>query len=135
MSSLFHFVARTSRLDALLPRSLRLCSLQSLLGDLEEGSLPLCFFGACEVCGVSCVFTFCFSSFAFLSVSKNAGSFFLLEVILGAGSVREGAGPSVRVHSIRWVSTAVVFMKNWSVSMVLEATSWRSASVFSSFSL
>ena len=42
---------------------------------------------------------------------------------------------SVRVHSIRWVSTTVVFMKNWSVSMVLEATSWRSASVFTSFSL
>ena len=42
---------------------------------------------------------------------------------------------SVRVHSIRWVSTTVVFMKNWSVSMVLEATSWRSASVFASFSL
>ena len=38
MSSLFHFVARTSRLDALLPRSLRLCSLQNLPGDLEEGS-------------------------------------------------------------------------------------------------
>ena len=98
-------------------------------------SLPLCFFGACEVCGVSCVFAFCFSSFTFLSVSKNARSFFLLEVILGAGSVREGAGPSVRVHSIRWVYTTVVFMKNWSVSMVLEATSWRSASVFASFSL
>ena len=98
-------------------------------------SLPLCFFGACEVCGVSCVFAFCFSSFAFLSVSKNAGSFFLLEVILGAGSLHEGAGLSVRVHSIRWVSTTVVFMKNWSVSMVLEATSWRSASVFTSFSL
>ena len=38
MSSLFHFVARTSRLGALLPRSLRLCSLQSLPEDLEEGS-------------------------------------------------------------------------------------------------
>ena len=50
-----------------------------------------------------------FSSFAFSSVSNNAGSFFLREVILGAGYVREGAGPSVRAHSIRGVSTSAVF--------------------------
>ena len=56
-------------------------------------------------------------------------------MISGAGSVREGAGPSVRVHNIRGVSTSAVFMKNWSVSMVLEAASWRSALVFASFSL
>ena len=39
VSSLSHFVARTCRLDAPLPRSLRLCSFESLPGDLEEGSL------------------------------------------------------------------------------------------------
>ena len=76
------------------------------------------------------------ASSLFVLVSfKECRVFFLLEVILGAGSVREGAGPSVRVHSTRWVSTAEVFMKNWSVSTVLEAASWRSASVFASFSL
>ena len=66
---------------------------------------------------------------------KECRVVFLREVILGAGSVREGAGPSVRAHSIHWVSTAAVFMENWSVSMVLEAASWRSPSVFASFSL
>ena len=53
-------------------------------------------------------------------VSKNAISYFLCEVIFGAGAVREGAGPSVRAISIRGVSTSVVFMQNWSVSKVLE---------------
>ena len=48
-------------------------------------------------------------------VSKNAISYFLCEVIFGAG-----AGPSVRAISIRGVSTSVVFMQNWSVSKVLE---------------
>ena len=51
------------------------------------------------------------------------------------GSVREGAGPSVRAPSIRGVFTSAVFMKTWFVSMALEAASWRSNSIFASFSL
>ena len=56
-------------------------------------------------------------------------------MILGAGSVREGACPSVRAHIIHGASTSAVFIKNWSVSMVREAASWRLNSVFVSFSL
>ena len=68
-------------------------------------------------------------------ISKNAISYFLREVICGAGAVREGAGPSLRAHSIRGASTSAVFMQNWSVSKELAATSWRSNSVFASFYL
>ena len=66
-------------------------------------------------------------------ISKNAVSFFLREVILGAGAVHEDVGTSLRVHSIRGVATSTVFKQNWSVSKVLEASSWRSISVFASF--
>ena len=61
--------------------------------------------------------------------------FFLREVISGAGAVHENADSSLRVHSIRKVSTSTVFMQNWSVSRVLEASSWRSNSVSASFYL
>ena len=65
---------------------------------------------------------------------RTRGRFFLRDLVSG-GSVREGAGPSVRVPSILGVSTSAVFMKTWSVSMALEAASWRSDSVFASFYL
>ena len=68
-------------------------------------------------------------------ISKNAISYFLREVISGAGAIHEGVAPSVRAHSIHGISTSVVFMQNWSVSKVLEAASWRSNSVFASFYL
>ena len=67
------------------------------------------------------------------AISKNAISFFLREVISGAGAVREVGSPPLRAHSIRGVSTSAAFLKNWSVTKVLEAASWRSNSVFSSF--
>ena len=68
-------------------------------------------------------------------ISKNAISFFLREVISGAGAVREDVCSSVRVHRIRGVSASTVFMQNWSISKVLEAASWRSNSVFACFYL
>ena len=63
--------------------------------------LPSCLFGAYEVCSVLCVHAFCFSSFAF--------SFFVWEVISGAGAVREDVGTSLQAHSIRCVTTSTVF--------------------------
>ena len=43
-------------------------------------------------------------------ISNNAVSFILRGVISGAGAVREGAGPSLKAHSIRGVSTSAIFM-------------------------
>ena len=67
------------------------------------------------------------------AVSKNAISFFLREVISGAGAVREAGNPPLRAHSIRGVSSSAAFFQNWPVAKVLEAATWRSNSMFLSF--
>ena len=69
------------------------------------------------------------------AISKNAMLFFLLDVIIGAGAADLVSESSVRAHSIRGVATSVAFLRNWSVSKVLEAATWRSNSVFASFYL
>ena len=63
------------------------------------------------------------------AMSKNAVSFFLREVIHGAEV------GTVRAHDIRGVSTSVAFHRNWSVSAMLDAATWSSSSVFTSFYL
>ena len=40
-----------------------------------------------------------------------------------------------RAHSIRGVITSVLFLRNWLISKVLEAATWRSNPVFASFYL
>ena len=56
-------------------------------------------------------------------------------MISGAGTIKGDEGPPLRAHSIRGVSTSVVFLENWLVSKVLEAATWKSNSVFASFFL
>ena len=66
------------------------------------------------------------------AMSKNGISFLLPEVIVQSGaSSEEVAAP--RAHSIRGIATSSAFFKNWSLSSVLEAASWKSNSVFTSF--
>ena len=64
-------------------------------------------------------------------LSRNALSFFLRQVILDTGAVVEGSLPP-RAHSIRAVVTSAAFLRNWSVSKVLEAATWQSNPVFTS---
>ena len=66
------------------------------------------------------------------TLSKNAISFFLREVIHGASAARPEVG-SVRAHSVRGVSTSAAFHKNWSIASVLESATWLADSVFASF--
>ena len=66
-------------------------------------------------------------------ISKNAVSYFLREVISEAGAVRQDVAAPLRAHSVRGVATSVSFLRNWSISKVLEAATWRSNSVFASF--
>ena len=40
-----------------------------------------------------------------------------------------------KAHSIRSIATSSAFFKNWFLSTVLEAASWRSNTVFTSFYL
>ena len=51
--------------------------------------------------------------------------------------VETDPGPSVshRAHSIRGMATSVAFSKNVSVSNILQAASWKSHNVFTSFYL
>ena len=68
------------------------------------------------------------------AMSKNGISYLLREVIVHSGaSSTDVAAP--KAHSIRGNATSSAFFKNWSLSSVLEATSWRSNTVFTSFYL
>ena len=69
-----------------------------------------------------------------ISLSKNALSFFLCDIITAAGAARPEVG-FIRAHDIRGVSTSVAFHRNRSVSAVLESATWSSSAVFSSFYL
>ena len=66
------------------------------------------------------------------AMSKNAISYFLREVILGAGAVIGDEGLPLRAHSICGISTSAAFLQNWLVSKVLEASTWKLNSVFAS---
>ena len=65
-------------------------------------------------------------------MSKNAISYFLREVIVHSGASSESVA-APKAHSIRGIATSSAFFKNWSLSSVLEASSWRSNTVFTSF--
>ena len=141
LSYMPHFLAKTERADRPLPRSFTLRSLRDFAGDLEEG---------CALCPVRALRVylertkgvvsrgaglFVSPSCPTRSISKNAISFFLREVISGAGAIRGAEGPPLRAHSIRGMASSASFFQNWSVTKVLEAGCWKSNSVFASFYL
>ena len=66
------------------------------------------------------------------AMSKNAISYFLRKVIVHSGSSSESVA-APKAHSIRGIATSSAFFKNWSLSSVLEAASWHSNTVFTSF--
>ena len=65
---------------------------------------------------------------------KNGISFLLREVTVNSGA-SSGDVAAPRAHSIHGIATSSVFFRNCSLSSVLEATSWRSNTVFTSFYL
>ena len=68
------------------------------------------------------------------AMSSNAFSYLLREVIVHSGaSSNDVAAPNA--HSIRGIPTSSASFKNWSLASVLEAASWRSNTVFTSFYL
>ena len=113
-------------------------SLREFAGDLEEGSL-LCPVRALNVYLRRTSFVVRASSLFVSSrspsrpISKNAVSYFLREVISEAGAVRQDVATPLRAHSVRGVATSVSFLRNWSISKVLEAATWRSNLVFAAF--
>ena len=134
------FVAKSESLTRSIPHSFLVKSLSDFAAGLDDDLL------LCPVRAV-CIYLDMTRSLSPLrhhlfvsprrpsrSMSKNAVSFFLREVIHAAGASRPEVG-SVRAHEIRSVSTSVAFHRNWSVSLVLESATWSSSSVFSSFYL
>ena len=67
-------------------------------------------------------------------MSKNGISYMLRELIIHSGASSQ-SGQAPRARSIRGMSTSSAFSRNWSLRSVLEAASWRSNTVFTSFYL
>ena len=142
-----------------LPRSFRVRSLTDFVGDLPDELL------LCPVRALCCYLyrTSSFPSrprSLFISprapsrpLSKNALSFFIRDVIvesyssagLSPTTVSSSSAvsslssscprPSVHAHGVRGVTSSWAFLRNASLSSVLEAATWSSASVFTSFYL
>ena len=140
VSYVSEFLAKTETAVRPLPRTFAIQSLSDFVAGLPDELL------LCPVCALSeyVARTSCFVnrprrlfvSFRCPShaMSKNGISFLLREVIVNSGaSSRDVAAP--RANSIRGMATSSAFFKNWSLSSVLEAASWRSNTVFTSFYL
>ena len=134
------FVAKSESLTRSTPRSFLVRSLSDFAAGLDD-DLLLCPVLALRIyldrtasIAPLCHHLFMSSRRPSRSLSMNAVSFFLREVISAAGAPRPEVG-RVRAHDVRSVSTSVAFHRNWSVSTVLEAATWSSSSVFSSFYL
>ena len=140
LSYLPEFVAKTESEKNPLPRSFLVRSLEEFVGDLSEERV-LCPIRAVKIyLHVTDSVTLHPRSLLAsprrptCSLSKNALFFFLQRVIIDADAVEAGALPP-RAHSVRAVATSPAFLKNWSVSKVLEAATWRSNPVFTSYYL
>ena len=140
LSYLPFFVAEAESPSNPIPRFVRLRSLGDFAKGLEKGSL-LCPVRALSIYLQRTKGLAGQSSSLFVSprcplhsISKNALSFFLREVIRDSGAIVTSSAP-VRAHSICGVATSVSFLRNWVVSKVLEAATWKSNSVFASFYL
>ena len=141
LSYLPSFVAKTESVSNPLPRSFLLKSLEDFVGNLEEERL-LCPVRALRIYLARTRSITNRSTSLFVSpgrpsspLSKNALSFLLREVISGANALTGFGDHSRGAHSIRGISTSFNFWKNWSVSRVLEAATWRTNSVFAAFYL
>ena len=135
------FVAKTETSDNPIPRSFLLKSLTDFVGDLEE-ELLLCPVRALSVylqrtTGVPGRPRHLFVSPRNTSrpCSKNAISFFTRSLIRSTGALGAVEGPGPRAHSVRSLATSIAFMKNTPISKILEAGTWKSSLVFTSFYL
>ena len=134
------FVAKSESLTRSIPRSFLIKSLSDFAVGLDD-DLLLCLVRALRICLDRTSTLAPLRHRHFVSprrpsrtLSKNAISFFLRDIITAAGASRPEVG-RVRAHDVRSVSTSVAFHRNWSVSVVLESATWSSSTVFSSFYL
>ena len=143
LSYLPEFRAKTESEANPLPRSFVVKSLSDFVGNLPE-ELLLCpvralriYLSRTENLKPHPRSLFVSPKITYKSISKNAVSFFLREVISQSYSSGPDPGPSVRAraHSIRGMATSTSFLRNFPVSSVLAAACWKSSTVFTSFYL
>ena len=162
LSYLPEFRAKSESAARPLPRSFPVRSLRDFVGDLPE-ELLLCPVRSLRLYLERTSSLSPRPRSLFVSprcpsrpLSKNALSFFIRAVIAGASAsssssssrspVPSSSGPSssggsragasrFRAHGVRAVAASTAFARNTSLSAVLEAASWASSSVFTSFYL
>ena len=146
LSYLPEFRAKTKSSANPLPRSFCVRSLSDFVGDLPD-ELLLCPVRALRLylSRVSSVSPRPHTLFVSprspsRSLSKNAISFFLRDVISRAYSSPSSSLPSsstsaFRAHSVRGVAASWAFSRNAPLSSILAAATWASSSVFTSFYL
>ena len=134
------FVAKTESALRPLPRSFEVKSLGDFAAGLPDDLL------LCPVRSLSAYLDrtstivnrprrlFVSSKCPSRAVSKNGISYLLRELIVQSGASSQ-SGQVPRAHSIRGIATSSAFFRNWSLRSVLEAASWRSNTVFTSFYL
>ena len=127
------FLAKTETASNPLPRSVIVKSLEDFVGDLPERVL-------CPVRAVrhlrratrsteaSPSRLFVSPSDPTRSMSKNAMSFFLRQLITESGAVSSAVPP--RAHDIRGIATSLNYYSNLSLSAINEAATWKSKRVF-----
>ena len=127
------FLAKTETASNPLPRSVIVQSLEDFVGDLPERVL-------CPVRAVrhlrratrstesSPSRLFVSPSDPTRSMSKNAMSFFLRQLITESGAVSSSVPP--RAHDIRGIATSLNYYSNLSLSAINEAATWKSKRVF-----
>ena len=135
LSYIPQFVAKSESLTRSIPRSFLVKSLADFAAGLDI-DLLLCPVRALRLYLLRARSLSPYRHRLFMSprrhsrtMSKNAVSFFLREVISAAAAARPHVG-SLRAPEVRSVSTSVAFHRNWSVSSVLESATWASSSVF-----
>ena len=127
------FLARTESVSNLLPRSVIVQSLVDFVGDLPERVLcPVRAVRYLRRAARSVEFTpsglFASPSDSTKSMSKNAMSIFLRQLITESGAVSSSVPP--RAHDTRGIATSLNYYSNLSLSAINEAATWKSNRVF-----
>ena len=127
------FLAKTESVSNPLPRSVIVQSLADLVGDLPERVLcPVRAVRYLRRAARSPEFTpsrlFVSPSDPRRSMSKNAMSFFLRQLITESGAVSSSVPP--RAHDIRGIATSLNYYSSLSLSAINEAATWKSNRVF-----
>ena len=127
------FLAKTESVSNPLPRSVIVQSLADFVGDLPERVLcPIRAVHYLRRAARSVEFTpsrlFVSPSDHKRTMSKNAMSFFLRQLITESGAVSSSVPP--RAHYIRGIATSLNYYSNLSISAIKEAATWKSNRVF-----